>query len=139
MPRLRLLVIATSIAMAACSQSSNDNQSTSAPAPATSAPAAGSSTAQANAANPFFTASTLPFQAPPFDKIKEGDYQPGIEEGMRQHLAEIEKIADSAEPPTFDNTFIPMEKSGALLKRAMMAFDTVTGANTSDALQKVQE
>jgi len=139
MPRLRLLVIATSIAMAACSQSSNDNQSTPAPAPAASAPAAGSSTAQADAANPFFTASTLPFQAPPFDKIKEGDYQPAIEEGMRQHLAEIEKIANNPEPPTFDNTFIPMEKSGALLRRTMMAFDTVTGANTSDALQKVQE
>ncbi|MGN6280745.1 peptidyl-dipeptidase Dcp [Frateuria sp.] len=120
--------------MAACSQPSNDNQAT--PAPTASAPAASASTAQAN---PFFAASTLPFQAPPFDKIQESDYQPAIEEGMRQHLAEIEKIANNPEPPTFDNTFIPMEKSGALLKRAMTAFDTVTGANTSDALQKVQE
>ncbi|MEI7035490.1 peptidyl-dipeptidase Dcp [Fulvimonas yonginensis] len=137
MPRLRLLVIATSIAMAACSQSSNDHQST--PAPAASAPASAASTAQTNAANPFFTASTLPFQAPPFDKIKESDYQPAIEEGMRQHLAEIEKIADNPEAPTFDNTLVAMEKSGALLKRVMLAFDTVTGANTSDALQKVQE
>jgi len=134
MPRLRLLVIATSIAMAACSQSSTDN--TSAPAASASAPAASASTAQAN---PFFAASTLPFQAPPFDKIQEGDYQPAIEEGMRQHLAEIEKIANNPEPATFDNTFVAMEKSGALLTRAMLAFDTVTGANTSDALQKVQE
>jgi len=134
MPRLRLLVIATSIAMAACSQSSNDNQST--PAASASAPAASATTAQAN---PFFAASTLPFQAPPFDKIHEGDYQPAIEEGMRQHLAEIEKIANNPEPATFDNTFAAMEKSGALLTRAMLAFDTVTGANTSDALQKVQE
>jgi peptidyl-dipeptidase Dcp len=133
-----LLVIATSIAMAACSHSSNEaNPST--PAPAASAPAAGASTAEASAANPFFAVSTLPFQAPPFDKIKEGDYQPAIEEGMRQHLAEIEKIADNPEAPTFENTFVAMEKAGALLKRAMLAFDTVTGANTSDALQKVQE
>jgi peptidyl-dipeptidase Dcp len=131
-------VVATSIAMAACSHSSNEaNPST--PAPAASAPAAGASTAEANAANPFFAVSTLPFQAPPFDKIKESDYQPAIEEGMRQHLAEIEKIADNPEAPTFDNTFVAMEKSGALLKRAMLAFDTVTGANTSDTLQKVQE
>ncbi|MGN2244082.1 peptidyl-dipeptidase Dcp [Frateuria sp. GZRR33] len=134
MPRLRLLVIATSIAMAACSQSSNDNPST--PAPTASAPAASATTSQAN---PFFAASTLPFQAPPFDKIQESDYQPAIEEGMRQHLAEVEKIANNPEPPTFENTFIPLEKSGALLRRAMLAFDTVTGANTSDALQKVQE
>ncbi|UGB38324.1 peptidyl-dipeptidase Dcp [Frateuria soli] len=135
MPRLRLLVIATSIALAACSQSSNDNQSTPAPAASASTASAGT-TAQAN---PFFAASTLPFQAPPFDKIQESDYQPAIEEGMRQHLAEVEKIANNPEPPTFDNTFIPLEKSGALLRRAMAAFETVTGANTSDALQKVQE
>jgi len=137
MPRLRLLVIATSIALAACSQSNDANQST--PAPTASAPAAAASTAQANASNPFFTASTLPFQAPAFDKIKEGDYQPALEEGMRQHLAEIEKIANNPEPATFDNTFVAMEKTGALLRRTMMAFDAVTGANTSDALQKVQE
>jgi peptidyl-dipeptidase Dcp len=137
MPPLRLLVIATSIAMAACSQSS-DNTANTAPAPAASA-SADTGAAQASATNPLFAASTLPFQAPPFDKIKEADYQPAIEEGMRQHLVEIEKIADNSEPATFDNTFVAMEKSGALLKRAMLAFDAVTGANTSDALQKVQE
>jgi len=93
----------------------------------------------AQAENPFFTASTLPFQAPPFDKIKESDYGPAIEEGMRQHLAEIEAIAGSAEAPSFDNTLVAMERSGALLSRVMPVFNAVTGANTSDALQKLQE
>ncbi|KRF01960.1 dipeptidyl carboxypeptidase [Frateuria sp. Soil773] len=142
MPRLRMLVIATSIALAACSQPSGDaaKSADGAAAPAGSASAqTAAASADANAANPFFAASTLPFQAPPFDKIKEGDYQPALEEGMKQHLAEIEKIADNAEPPTFENTYVAMEKSGALLKRARAAFDAVTGANTSDALQKVQE
>ncbi|MFC4765684.1 peptidyl-dipeptidase Dcp [Dyella koreensis] len=136
MPRLRALVIATSIALAACSQPSNDTAKTGEPpAAASSAPTA----AAATTANPFFAASTLPFQAPPFDKIKEADYQPAIEEGMKQHLVEIEKIADNAEAPTFDNTFVAMEKSGSLLHRVNNAFDAVTSANTSDALQKVQE
>jgi peptidyl-dipeptidase Dcp len=136
MPPLRALAIATSLALAACSQPSNDNaKSADHPAAAATAP----STAEASSANPFFAASTLPFQAPPFDKIKESDYQPAIEEGMKQHLAEIEKIANNPEPPTFDNTFVAMEKSGALLNRVMHAFDGVTSANTSDALQKVQE
>jgi len=89
--------------------------------------------------NPFRTASTLPFQAPPFDRISDADYQPAIEEGMRQHLAEIEKIADNPAAPTFDNTFVAMEKSGAMLTRVMAAFDAVTGADTDDALQKIQE
>src|SRR5450631_415722 len=45
--------------------------------------------------NPFYGPSTLPFQAPPFDKIQDSDYQPAIEAGMAQQLAEIRAIADS--------------------------------------------
>ena len=48
--------------------------------------------------NPFFAESTLPFQAPPFDKIHDADYQPAIEEGMKQHLAEVEKIGSDPAP-----------------------------------------
>ena len=44
--------------------------------------------------NPFFEPSTLPYQAPPFDKITDSDFQPAIEEGMKQQLAEVEKIAN---------------------------------------------
>ncbi len=89
--------------------------------------------------NPFFSASTLPYQAPPFDKIHDGDYQPALEEGMKQQLAEIEKIADNPDAPTFENTYVAMEKSGVMLYRVMAVFVAVTGANTDDALQKVQE
>ena len=139
MPRLRLLAIAMSVTLAACSQSHNENGN--APAASGSAPAKASTTAAAEAqlSNPFITASTLPYQAPPFDKIKDSDYQPAIEEGMKQQLEEVEKIADNPEPPTFDNTFVALEKSGVLLHRVMSVFNAVTAANTNDALQKVQE
>ncbi|MEW9572006.1 peptidyl-dipeptidase Dcp [Rhodanobacter sp. Si-c] len=140
--RLRMIVIATSIALAACSQGSNE-AGKSTPAPASTAPAKpGSATApvaDANTANPFFAASTLPFQAPPFDKIKDSDYQPAIEKGMQEQLAEWQKIADNPEAPTFENTYVALEKSGALLNRVMEVFNGVTSANTDDALQKVQE
>jgi len=142
MLRLRTLVIATSIALAACSQQSNEQAQQPAPAPASTAPAKASTAAttpEVSAVNPFLEPSTLPFQAPPFDKIKDGDYQPAFEEGMKQHLEEINKIADNPEPPTFENTFIPMEKSGQLMTRVMQAFNAVSGANTNDTLQKVQE
>ncbi|AHX14842.1 dipeptidyl carboxypeptidase II [Dyella jiangningensis] len=142
MLRLRTLVIATSIALAACSQQSNEPAQQPAPAPASTAPAKASTAAttpEVSAVNPFLEPSTLPFQAPPFDKIKDGDYQPAFEEGMKQHLEEITKIADNPEPPTFENTFIPMEKSGQLMTRVMQAFNAVSGANTNDTLQKVQE
>src|SRR5215469_919587 len=142
MLRLRTLVIATSIALAACSQQSNEQAQQPAPAPASTAPAKASTAAttpEVSAVNPFLEPSTLPFQAPPFDKIKDGDYQPAFEEGMKQHLEEINKIADNPEAPTFENTFIPMEKSGQLLSRVRRAFFAVTGANTNDTLQKVQQ
>src|SRR5438034_6278397 len=67
---------------------------------------------QGAAGNPLLVPSTLPFQAPPFDKITDADYRPALEEGMRQHLAEVAAIADSSAPPTFENTLVALEKSG---------------------------
>src|SRR3979409_302263 len=91
------------------------------------------------ASNPLFVESTLPYHAPRFDLIRNEHYQPALEEGMRQQLAEIDAIAKQTIPPTFDNTIVAMEKSGALLTRAGKAFFGVIGANTNDTLQKVQE
>ncbi len=88
--------------------------------------------------NPFYAPSTLPFQAPPFDKIKDEDYQPAIEAGIAQQQAEIQAIANSPEPPTFDNTIVAMEKTGLLLDRVNAVFEGVTGANTNPTLQKVK-
>lgn len=89
--------------------------------------------------NPFYAPSSLPFHAPPFDKIKDEDYQPAIEAGMAEQLKEIQAIADNPAPPTFENTLVAMEKSGQLLQRAGNAFGGVVGANTDDVLQKVRE
>ncbi len=89
--------------------------------------------------NPFYAPSTLPFKAPPFDKIKDSDYQPAIDAGMAKQIEEVEAIANNPAPPTFENTLVALERSGQLLDRAMAAFNCVTGANTDDDLQKVQE
>jgi len=92
----------------------------------------------APAVNPFFSESTLPYHAPPFDKIKDSDYAPAIEEGMKNQLVEIEAIANSTQAPTFANTFESMERSGALLTRVTKVFFNLTAANTSDTLQKIK-
>ena len=89
-------------------------------------------------ANPFFAPSTLQFQAPPFDRIKDSDYQPAIEEGMKQHIAEIEAIADDPAAPAFENTIVPMERSGVLLTRVSKVFFNLTASNTNPTLQKVE-
>jgi peptidyl-dipeptidase Dcp len=91
------------------------------------------------ASNPFAAESTLPFHAPPFDKIKNEHFQPAIEAGMREQLAEMNKIAAQKDAPTFANTIEPMERSGQLLNRVGAVFGALTGADTNDTLQKVQE
>lgn len=88
--------------------------------------------------NPLFSASTLPFQAPPFDRIHDADFQPAIEAGMELRLKEILAIAENPAPPTFENTIVAMEKSGQLYRRVMAAFGGVTQANNNPILQKVQ-
>jgi len=89
-------------------------------------------------ANPFLSESTLPFHAPPFDKIKDSDYAPAIEEGMKNQLAEVNAIANNPASPTFANTLEAMERSGALLTRVTKVFFNLTTANTSDTLQKIK-
>jgi len=91
------------------------------------------------ATNPFFAESTLPFHAPPFDKIKDSDYQPALEEGMKRLLAETEVIANQSDAPTFANTIEAMERSGDLVTRTTKVFFGLAQANTNETIQKVQQ
>jgi peptidyl-dipeptidase Dcp len=126
-----LLLALTFAVVSACTQAPTPQTSA---APVQSAPKA---TVTRNA-NPFAAASTLPYQAPPFDRLKDADYQPAFEAGMKQNLAEIEAIANSSEPPTFANTIEAMERSGAMLTRVAKVFFALSAANTNDAIQKVE-
>jgi peptidyl-dipeptidase Dcp len=108
-------------------------------------PLTGSNTAatdrqsQFGPSNPFYGPSSLPFQAPAFDKIKDSDYQPAIDAGMAQQIEEVRAIAENPAPPTFENTLVALEKSGQLFTRVMLVFNAVTGANLNPALEKLQE
>ena len=114
MSRTVVLAAAISLALAACSGKESTPVTDTQPAP-TQQPADAS-------ANPLLSASTLPFQAPPFDRIKDSDYLPAFNEGMKQHLAEVRKIADNPEPATFDNTIEALERSGETLTRVSRIF-----------------
>lgn len=92
----------------------------------------------AQSTNPFFQASSLTLQYPQFDKIKDTDFAPAFERGMADNIKEVEAIANNVAPPSFDNTIIPMEQSGQLLRRALVVFFNLTGANTNDTLKKLE-
>ncbi len=89
--------------------------------------------------NYFASPGTLPFQTADFPKIKDSDFKPAIEEGIRRQLAEVDSIANNTNAPTFENTFVALEKSGQLLRRVNGVFNMLTGANTDSVLQKVSE
>ena len=88
--------------------------------------------------NPFARPSTLPFELPPFDRIRDSDYQPAIEAGMRRHLEEVRGIAHNPQPATFDNTIVALERSGQLLDRAATAFFNLNSCNTDPQMQQVE-
>jgi peptidyl-dipeptidase Dcp len=95
--------------------------------------------AKADADNPFFTVSTLPYQMPPFDQIRDEHYLPAFERGMAEQLAEIEAIANDPEAPSFENTIVAMEQTGEILTRVSRVFFNLNSAHTNPAMQDVQK
>nr|WP_314496623.1 M3 family metallopeptidase [uncultured Chryseobacterium sp.] len=89
--------------------------------------------------NPFMKKSKLQYEAPEFDKIKNEHFKPAFEFGLKQHDAEILKIANNPEAATFENTIVALEKSGEVLKRAVTVFSNLTSANTNPTLQALDE
>ncbi len=85
----------------------------------------------------FAEASTLPFQAPDFARIKESDYEPAIEQGIAIKLAEIDAIANNPAAPTFENTMVAMENAGSMLTRVTYVFGALVSANTNDAMDGI--
>jgi peptidyl-dipeptidase Dcp len=89
--------------------------------------------------NPFAAPSTLPFAFPPFDAIRLEHYRPAFDAGVAEHLAEVETIAADPEPPTFENTLEPLERSGRLLERVLLVFWNLTSSMSDEKLQALEE
>src|SRR5580704_9938908 len=102
-------------------------------APVVAVQGAGSATS----GNPVLEPSVLPYQMPPFDRIRVSDYVPAFEEAMREQLQEVSAIAHDPRPPTFENTIVAMDRSGQALQRVSFIFDELNSNNTNDEMQKI--
>ncbi len=89
--------------------------------------------------NPFLTAYHTPHETVPFHLIKTEHFEPAMLQGMDLHNQEIDAIINRPEEPTFENTIIALEKSGALLDRVTNVFGNLLSAETSDELQAIAE
>ena len=89
-------------------------------------------------ANLFAAPSPLPYQAPAFDRIRDEDFAPALQEGMARQRAEIEAIVADPAPPSFENTIVALERSGRLLGRAQAVFWALASADSNPARQAVE-
>lgn len=97
------------------------------------------STEEKDMNNPFFKEWTTPFKTPPFNDIKNEHYLPAFEEGIKIHNAEIEKIINNSEKPTFKNTIDALESAGELYRRVNLVFANLNGANTNPEMQEISK
>ncbi len=88
---------------------------------------------------PFTEPSTLPYGMPPFAEIRDEHYLPAFEEGMAEHLAEVQNITRRRDMPTFENTMIPLEQAGQLLTRVANVFYNKASADSNDATRELEE
>lgn len=89
--------------------------------------------------NPFFSEWNTPEGVPPFEQIQEGDYIPAFEEGIKLQKAEIDAIIANEEAPTFENTLVALDASGAMLERVSLVFFNITESDGSDSLNAIME
>ena len=92
-----------------------------------------------NRTNPFFAEWDTPFGIPPFEQIREADYIPAIQEGIRQHDAEIEAIVNNPEAPTFDNVITAYDLSGGLLNKIVGVLFNLAETDNTPTLEKIVE
>ncbi len=87
--------------------------------------------------NPFFGEWKTPFGTPPFDQIRPEHFIPAIEKGIEVHSSEIAAIANSTEPPTFENTVVALDRSGKTLDRVTNVFFALESALTGEQMQEI--
>lgn len=89
--------------------------------------------------NPFMSTYDTPYEIPPFDKIEYDDYLPALKAGIEQKKAQIDSITANPEEATFDNTIMPLERSGEILDRVAYVFFALDESNSSDEMVKIAE
>ncbi|GAB6013256.1 M3 family metallopeptidase [Viscerimonas tarda] len=96
-------------------------------------------TTSIEAQNPFLTKYKTPYETPPFDKIRNEHYEPAFEKGIKEHQAEIDKIANNNEAPDFKNTIEAYERSGELLSKVSSVFFNLLSAESNDEMMNISQ
>ena len=63
---------------------------------------------------------------PPWRQVNRDEFLGAFDAAIKISNQEIEAIANNPDPPTFENTFVALEKSGKTLNRLQTIFDVHT-------------
>lgn len=89
------------------------------------------------AANPFFEEFATVHHTPPFSEINNSQYMEAIDRGIALAQDEIRQITSNTEAPTFENTIVALERSGADLNRVLNVMYPMLSANSDDELMNI--
>ncbi|MFD4420023.1 M3 family metallopeptidase [Agromyces sp. NPDC058484] len=88
--------------------------------------------------NPFLEPSPLPYRLPLFALVRPDHYREAIEAGMAEQRTEVEAVATDPAPPTFENTLVALERSGALLRRVLPVFENASASDSSAVIDALE-
>ncbi|SFS17812.1 peptidyl-dipeptidase Dcp [Agrococcus baldri] len=89
--------------------------------------------------NPFFAPSALPYQLPPFAEIRDEHFEEAFEAGFEEQATEVRAIVEDDAAPTFENTMVPLERSGGILSRVAHVFWSMTSTDSTPFLEELEE
>lgn len=88
--------------------------------------------------HPLLLPSDLPYQLPRFADFTDDDFAPALDEGMAAQLEAVAAITADPEPATFDNTLVPLERSGEGLARVLRIFSNKASADTNEQIDELR-
>ena len=97
------------------------------------------STSFMNADNVFFSEFKTINGLIPFNYVSNSDYEPAVDKGIECQMQEIQAIVDQKEEPSFENTIVALERSGAMLNRVLGVMYPMLSANADEELMKISE
>ncbi len=87
--------------------------------------------------NPLLNQPQTPFGAPAFDQVQLKHYLPAFKEAIRLNQAEIDAIVNNEDAPTFENTVVALDRSGAVLDRVCGVFYNVLEADGNEQMDDI--
>lgn len=88
--------------------------------------------------NSILKESNAPFGAPEFENFKVEDYKEAFDRGFAEKRADIKRIIENSEAPTYANTIDALEISGKTLEKVTSIFFTLNESDNTEEMTEIE-